>query len=397
MTTEQLERPPAAGLRSRLTAFSGRLWDRIEQGGPYRRCLGFYRKHERFAPALFFFGGAAWDAATLKRIDAWVDDLLLMAYLLMAGAAIMAAVLVEYGRVSHPWLLKGRAWYPALIQFFFGALFSAYVVFYAQSASFSESSLYLVLLAALLVSNEFIHRRLVNLYVLFALFFLSGFSFFIFYVPVLVKQMNYATFLAGGALSAGLVAAMLWHLKSQGVFQTARHLRNVLLLIAGLFVLFNGFYLLNWIPPVPLALRHGGIYHHVERVPEKGAYELWYESPPWHRFWSQSDRVFRRAEGEPVYCFTAVFAPTRLTKTLYHQWSRYDAGTGRWTPSDRMTFRVEGMRDRGYRWYSRKRNLEPGRWRVDVRTEEGLILGRIRFMVEQAEAPAANLKHLTYP
>jgi hypothetical protein len=33
----------------------------------------------------------------------------------------------------------------------------------------------------------------------------------------------------------------------------------------------------------------------------------------------------------------------------------------------------------GYRGYTFKRQVQPGRWRIEVRTEHGRLLGRIAF------------------
>ena len=59
-----------------------RLADRARQSTFVQRPLGFYRRYERFMPALFFFVGVTWDALTLRRIDALVDNVLLLSYLL---------------------------------------------------------------------------------------------------------------------------------------------------------------------------------------------------------------------------------------------------------------------------------------------------------------------------
>src|SRR5690606_2809869 len=113
-----------------------------------------------------------------------IDNAILLVYLLSLGALILVATLVEAGRLDRPWSTKYRAAYPAAIQFFMGALFSAFTIYYFQSASLTSTSVFLLLLVGLLVANEFIHRRLLNLYLLFALYYFVAFSFFVFFVPV---------------------------------------------------------------------------------------------------------------------------------------------------------------------------------------------------------------------
>jgi len=359
-----------------------------------QRAASFYERHHRFAPLFFFLGGVVWDASTLRRIDAWVDNVLLITYLLLLGALLIVAALVEQNRVEQPWLHRYKVWYPAGIQFFLGALFSAFVIFYSQSASLNETSFFLVLLVVLLVANEFIHRRLANLYLLFGLYYLAVSSFFAYFIPVVVKVMSYATFLAGHLLSLLIVKGMLGYLYRKGGFEKQRHFIYALGLTVGLFGLMNLFYYQNWIPPVPLAMRDGGVYHHVEKRGE--VYEVRYEKPEWYQFWVDDDQSFHYRPGEPVYCFTAIFAPTRLTQRIYHEWQYFEEKDQAWVSSDRIGYDLLGGRDNGYRGYTVKRRVRPGEWRVVVETADGRILSRIRFTIIPVDTPITNWQTEVY-
>jgi hypothetical protein len=59
-----------------------------------------------------------------------------------------------------------------------------------------------------------------------------------------------------------------------------------------------------------------------------------------------------------------------------------------------MPFSIDGGRDGGYRWYSRKTSVRPGRWRVQIQTQTGQILGEVAFTVKQAEEPHELRKRL---
>lgn len=83
-----------------------------------------------------------------------------------------------------------------------------------------------------------------------------------------------------------------------------------------------------------------------------------------------------------LYVFSAVFAPADLDVVIAHDWSYYDETSGRWVDRGRPTFPIEGGRDAGYRGFSFNSGIEAGRWRVDIETERGQILGRVRFGVE---------------
>lgn len=371
---------------------AGRLLRRIERGPLGRKARAFVERHRRYLPVVFFFGGVAWDALTLRRIDSVFDNLVLFVYLTLAGGLIVAGVLVASGSLRRPWAVKYRAWIPPAIQFLLGALFSAYVVFYARSVSSTETSLYLVVLVALLVGNEFVHRRAANVYVLLALYFLAAFSFFVFFLPVVTKRIDDGMFLAGGLVSLALLGAMIAFLRVRRALG-GRQTVYALGLVVGLFGLMNLFYHRNWIPPVPLALRDGGVYHRVRRDGE--TFVLRYEPVP-GRYWVDSDRRFRYAEGDTVYCFTAVFAPTELATKVFHAWAYFDEARGTWVETDRIGYALVGGRDHGYRGVTWKRYVHPGAWRVEVVTEAGRVLGRIRFRIEAAPASPRRWRERRY-
>ncbi len=348
--------------------------------------------------AVFFLAGVTWDTVTLTRIDRIFDNLILLAYLVLLAALVVATARAELHAIaggtadpagpSRGWTDRARPYYRRAIQFLLGGLFSAYAIFYSQSASFTSSAAFFGVLVALLVGNEFLHDRLTNVRLLIGLYSLVSLSFFTFFLPVVTKVMNTWMFLLGAGLSAGLTV-LLVKLIYRGVSGIGRQERVVSGLPGlGLVLLLVGFYFLNLIPPVPLSLRFGGAYHEVIR--EGDTYRLVYEPRAWYRFWQRSDDPYR-GEG-PVYCFTAVFAPVDLHTQIYHRWQFrpvHGRGTGSFATTDRIGFPIAGGRDGGYRGYTVKQAVTPGDWRVDVETSEGRILGRVTFRVEPAsDAPS---------
>lgn len=342
----------------------------------------FYTRFKKYNPIAFFFGGFTWDSVTLKRIDQLLDNVILLVYLLLLGGLIVVVSLVENKTIQKPVIVKYRAWFPLGLQFFLGGLFSAYVVFYFQSASLTRASLFLGILVLLLIANEFLEQRLKNIYLLISLYFMASFSFFIFFVPVVLKIMNVWTFLLGGLLSLLLMVALLYILNKGSIFLTRKHALAAVALVLSLYTIINLFYWQNWIPPVPLSLKHGAIYHHVSKNRQNERYTLRFEQPRWYQFLKRSDNPFRYAQGDTVACFAAIFAPTKLTKRIYHHWQRYAPARKDWLTTDRLGYEITGYRDSGYRGYTRKVNVSPGKWRVDVETEEGVLLGRIKFRIE---------------
>ncbi len=113
----------------------------------------FYKKHERFIPLISFFAGFTWDSFTLTRIDELMDSLILLFYFIMLGLAIVIMFFVDKGIIKKNFLIKYSEWYPAVIQFLLGGLFSTYVVFYFQSASFTKTSLFFIIILGLFYSK----------------------------------------------------------------------------------------------------------------------------------------------------------------------------------------------------------------------------------------------------
>jgi hypothetical protein len=354
------------------------------------RAQAFYAQHEQLFLGGFFLGGVGWDALTLRRVDELGTNLLLLAYLLLLGGLITLALVVETGRWWHPRLAKARPWFPAAIQFLMGALFSAYIVFYFQSASSWETVVFLLILAALLVANEVIHKRLLHAPVLVGLYFFCAFSFLVFFVPILVKAMSQGVFVASGLLAVAFVGGWIWALHRLGVLATRDQAGLAAGIVLVMFCSLNVLYALNLMPPVPLALRHAGVYHEAERTrsPEgRDAFRLVYEDAAWWRFGRETARVVHREPGQPVHVFTAIFAPTDLKKRITHEWARWNEASEAWEVSDRLEWRrpLVGGREGGYRGFTFKRNTQPGRWRVEVRTADGRILGRLHFEIADGE------------
>ncbi len=343
------------------------------------------QKHQRFIPILSFFAGFTWDSLTITRIDEVSDNLIISLYLILLGFLIILTMYSEHNRLEKPLLVKYSHWYPRGIQFFLGGLFSAYVVFYFKSVSFTKTAIFLGLLILLLVANEFLKNKLTNTYLLISLYFLAAFSFFIFFIPVITGYMNTFTFIAGSL--AGLMPPyfILSYFYRKNLISSKKQYQNHLGLIGGIFTLMILFHQLNLIPPVPLAMKYAGIYHHISKNKTDNIYILKHEKPAWYQVFKNDDAVFHYQENDTVFCFASVFAPTHLTKKIAHEWQYYSEIKGEWVVRDRTVYRLTGGRDGGYRGYTFKKNIEMGKWCVDIITDDDQILGRIKFNIMPAK------------
>ena len=135
----------------------------------------------------------------------------------------------------------------------------------------------------------------------------------------------------------------------------------------------------------------GGIYHEVKKSGEQ--FELSFDKK-WYQIWKQGDTVF--PADEPVYCFTAVFAPVALKTTIYHHWWFRPNDNKPFLNADRIPITIAGGREGGYRAYSFKQRLNPGDWRVDVETEDGRIVGRVSVKVVEMEAEQPTIRTVLY-
>lgn len=149
--------------------------------------------------------------------------------------------------------------------------------------------------------------------------------------------------------------------------------------VASIFAIINILYFTNLIPPIPLAFRESGIYQSITSFPD-GSYLLTGEERGFF------DKVLGRnlvhiAPGDPVYAWTAIFAPTNFKTNVLHVWQYFDEETKQWTTSNKVYLSIEGGRDNGFRTYSIKENVFPGKWRVNAETPRGQVIGRLVFEI----------------
>ena len=353
-------------------------------------------------PPLCFLSGVTYDLVTLTRIDRLIDNLVLLIYLLLLGVLIVLTGRLGVATSSDDeqlsgvspvvqWLLQMRSYYPMAIQFLLGSLFSAYAIFYSRSATLTGTAVFFVLLLALLVVNEFLRDRLSSLRLLVSLYAVVCFAFFTFFLPVMIGYMNAVVFLLGAVLSAGVIFRVVQLIYQGNPARSRRDAIGVTTPAFALIGLLVGFYFLNWIPPVPLSLKYGGIYHEVKKAGDR--FELSFDKR-WYEIWKRSDDTF--PADEPIYCFTAVFAPVDLNTTVYHHWYYRSTSSRPFTHADRIPLKISGGRAGGYRAYSFKQRLDPGDWRVDVETEDGRVIGRVSVRVEAQDGARPVLTTVSY-
>lgn len=190
--------------------------------------------------------------------------------------------------------------------------------------------------------------------------------------------MGHSTFISAGLISLSITLLLIYILYKFNILNTKLLLIKTLSIVFSVFLGINILYFTNIIPPVPLSLKFIGIYNNITRT--GNVFLLHYENPPWYKFWKKNSDPIHISPGEKVFCFSAIFAPTQLTKRIYHHW-HYNSPERGWISAGRIGFEIIGGRERGFRGYTYKTGISPGLWRVDVETEEGHLVGRIQFRV----------------
>ncbi len=321
----------------------------------------------------------------LRRVDLWTSNALLFFYLVLAGCCIILLNVIETGRLQQKWILKITPLIPVVAQFAFGGLFSGYLSLYSRSAAYQTSWIFVLLIAGLLLGNERFVRSYRRFPFQLGIFFTVLFSFLIFFLPVVFREIGPYMFIASGVVSLGAITGFYYLLAYFTPERAASERTRVARIVAVIFVTFNILYFTGAIPPLPLALKDAGVYHGVVRTGDE--YRLFYEPLPWYESFLRYNITFHRAPNEPAYVFTAIFAPTDLTTTIFHEWQLYDESRKAWVTEETVPFYIVGGRDGGYRGYSVKTNPAAGSWRVNVITSFGQTIGRVAFNVVATSSP----------
>jgi len=337
----------------------------------------FIDKHERVFLPVFLLLGFIVDSITLTRVDRVFDNILLSFYILLAATTILLTYSQER-LYYYKFYIKYKSWLPYLMQYAFGGLFSGLVIFYSKSASIFTSFPFLFILITLLIGNEFFNKKWPKITFQILMFYIALLSYCILIVPIILNTINLWTFLLGTAISLILMSGYIsiFSLFTPKAFKP--HKKRISYIILSIFGLFNIMYFANIIPPIPLSLKDGGIYHSVVKN-DSGEYIVKKEDKPWYSLFRSYNPTLNKTSGEIIYAFSSVFAPTDFNNTIYHEWSYFDTRNKKWIMTDRIPIKLTGGRTEGFRGYSFKNTIDQGLWRVTVETEGGQIIGRLNF------------------
>ncbi len=342
----------------------------------------FFRKYERYVSPITLVSGFIFDSIMLRRIDVFFSNALLVSYLLISALAI---VLLNISQTREE-IKRSETLHIVLIflmQFCLGGLFSASFLFYSKSGAVIASWPFLLMIFGYVIGNELLRKNYIILSFQIGVFFTALFSYLIFFLPIILGQMGDSIFLLSGIASLMITGIFIYVLSWFAPKRTTESAPMIVLAVTVLFAAINTLYFTNLIPPIPLALKEVGIYRSLAKLPD-GTYLAQGEEQSWFNIISP-DPTIHIVKNEPLYVLSSVFAPTNLKTTITHVWQYYDETDKAWTIADTIKLNIVGGRDGGFRTYSSRENLFPGKWRVDVATPRGQLIGRLTFDVKASD------------
>ena len=355
------------------------LSDRLPPRG--RAALQFARHHSN---TLLFIAGFLFDFLTMVRIDSWTDLAIQVAYL----SALTTLLLYQYREHRGFWTPSPRVarWWRFnvdALHFFYGGLLSAYVVLYFKSRTGARPLIFFVVLVALMFVNEIPQVRRVGYRLRLGLYAFCVLSFLNYFLPILIGRMGAWIFFLSVLLAGWIVWRVAQKLASHEQNPKAAQVR-LFAPAAFVMVIIVTLYVFRLIPPVPLSVQYQGIFHDVQR--SNGNFTLVYEKPPFYAFWRRDSRPFRQREGDRVFYFARIFAPSRFRHQVTIRWDLQDPNRKTWAVADRIPLSLLGGRAEGFRGVVSKTNFTPGKWRVAIETEDGRTFGTLSFRVDQDQS-----------
>ncbi len=344
----------------------------------------WYGKYEKPISSGSLFFGFIFDILTISRLDTAWANIYIVTHIFFIGFFIILIHVKEKKELDELNPSKAHFWYVNILQFFFGGILSTYLISYFRSADIFVTWPFIVILATAFISNESLKRHYIRLSFQIGLYYLAVYSFLIFFFPVLFHRINSFIFILSGITSLifiyFFIKILFYFVKDKFNHRKG----SLIILISGIFILINVLYFTHLIPPIPLSIKDAGIYHSVVRN-SNNSYTVMYEDRGIFGF-LQLYKKFKQVSGEPVYAYSAIFSPSHLNLVLIHEWQHYDPVRMEWTIENTVDLPVIGGRGGGFRTYSVRENLQEGKWRVDVKTNDGLLVGRLRFNVINVES-----------
>lgn len=354
-----------------------------------KKLLAWAQRNERHLGALVFIGGFVTDLFTFVLLDISLVTVLFAAYLI--GAAVSVFLLhVLSGTAKKPSVVRRTllVLLPLIAQYLIGSLLSGLLIFYTKSSVLSVSWPFVVLLTLIFFANEWFRKYKDRLIFLITLLFFTVYAYAIFALPLVLHALGPWIFVASTGVSIAVSSAFLFLLWKTGKARLSESLIPIIGSCLAVLIVMVTSYFTGLIPPIPLTLKEGGIYHTLRH--EAGQYIL--STEPSKMWWEIGSQVVHSTPGETLYAYTAIFAPIRFGTVVVHRWEHFSDTEGKWVRKSTIAFPIAGGRASGYRGYSEHSNLEPGKWRVSVETSNGQVIGQLVFIIKDVQTAPTLLE-----
>jgi hypothetical protein len=302
-------------------------------------------------------------------------------YLLVVGSVIGGELLAYAGKFKPTgFIAKLWRYEEEVVHFLLGSLLSECTLFFIKSSSLASSFMFLGLLVAIILVNEF--KRFQGgsgVAVRTGLLAICCFAFFGYLIPLALGFVGIFPFLLALVAAAG-AAYPLWRWLRKRAGEENQQLvhRQFAMPYGCTLALILVLYMARLIPPVPLSVEFMGVYHEVKK--EKGQYLLGFD-PRGKSIFQNGEKVFYLRAGDRPYGFARVFSPSRFSDRVQMRWMYKDPRKG-WTTTDVIPMAIAGGRVEGFRGFSFKSHVEPGEWQIRVETTDSREMGRLSFSIE---------------
>lgn len=296
------------------------------------------------------------------------------------------AIVVEHRFLDREWSEVWKNRFSWAVQFCFGSLFSALVVCYFKSSGSIASLILVILLAVLLVGNEFLQKKYESFGVSLAFLCLLGTMFLNFTIPYLVHRIGLVLFVCSTLLSLGVCFF---------IQKVSRRSKKVLIAPIAISVALITAYVMNWVPPVPLVLKQQVACVNFD----KSDYSCDEDAPSFLQKVGLKAPSVHRNSDMPLYYLSSVYAPADLKAEIEYRWYYKGANDASYKLVDKIssgTMRITGGREMGYRSFSKKTNAPAGKYRVETAFKNGAVIGALAFDVEEGARDTSGYvrKHL---
>lgn len=344
------------------------------------RARNFYARIEGPFSSLSLIAGFVFDAVTLTRVDEFWENFWVIGHLLIVTVCALLIHLIENEPGAEERPEKLHFWLVNIMQFFFGGIFSTFLVFYFRSGTIVSSWPFLLVLAAAFIANERFKRHYARLAFQLSLIFLSYYAFAIYLLPLFFHAINNWIFLLSGIVALAAIGAFAGILKKFSKERFSKKTKWISgIAIVGILVIVNTLYFENLIPPLPISLKDAGIYQSFT-VNSPGNYTAQAEDQGWLSYFEWSPTIHVEP-GTTLYAYTAIFSPASFNADIVHEWQYYDPTEKEWITRGRIVLPTAGGGSQGWRTFSEVGNVTAGAWRVNVELPTGQLVGQLRFNV----------------